>query len=541
MLKANYLVLLLKKYLRCNNVNPDIHQLRLTLESDPSYPSLLSIRQTCTYFGIKTNAYKGDYEGLLESRKPAIVHWKAENEEKFVLVIEVTPESVTYYDATNQKTTIISKDDFCKFWTGALILSEKKEDQKAAVSNTAIRAFWVYGLVLVAILIVFITGYRNSSGAVSIIFAVFLLFFKIAGVWITAYIIRHEAGFFNLPFDNFCNKLEFFDCNKVLDSNASKLFNKFPLSDIGLVYFSTGFFAILISVLSGIHNEILLFLFNIAVGVIPFVLFSILYQKFIVKKWCPLCLSVMGLVVLENLLFLLYPGKTITITYSLFLGYLFLTSMLLSIPMVLSYKNLINAQGDAFRQKLQNLQLKRNPAVIVSLFNNQKKTEIPQTHSIVIGNQESPLVITTLLSPLCKPCKRIVLEILKLIKNYPESFLWQIRFDGIEKEVYNPINRIQLHIKQLCDNEQDDSAKIQIIKDWYSRQSFQWFAERYPIDKIAPETIVGLAEQINDNARLNVTRVPILWINNRMLPQEYAVLDIPFLYTDVQLLLQLTK
>ncbi|MFW6369966.1 MAG: hypothetical protein ACOC10_02035 [Bacteroidota bacterium] len=328
MTKTNYLVLLLKEYLRCYDVHPDSNQLRIILESDPSFPSLLSIRQTCNYFGIKTNAYKGDYDALLE------------------------------------------------------------------------------------------------------------------------------------------NKL---------------------------------------------------------------------------KKWCPLCLGVVGLVVLENLVFLLFPEKVIQNSTFGIAGIPLLTSLIFSILIVHFFNKLIITQEDALINKLWNLQLKRNPAVLFSLFNRQKKSEIPQKHSIVIGNQESPVVITALLSPMCKPCKRMTNEILQLTEKHPESFLWQIRFDGIAKEVYDPLNRIQLHIKQLCDNEKDNGAKIKIIKDWYSRQSFQWFASRYPIDIIAPETIVGFAEHINENAKLNVNRVPVLWINNRMLPQEYSVTDIPFLCTDVNLLFQLTK
>lgn len=532
---------MLQNYLRCYDVLPDSNQLRLILESDPSFPSLLSIRQTCNYFGIKTNAYKGDYDALLENKLPAMVHWKTENEEKFVLVNKVTPVSVNYYDAAKHQKFNISKDDFCKFWTGALIISEKNGGQKVSGIKTAIRKFWVYGLAVLAFLITFMFGIRNSPEAAFLYFAIGLFVLKATGVWLTANIIKHEAGFAYSPFESFCKKLESFDCNKVLNSNASRLFNTFSLADIGLVYFSSGLLAIMISVLSGLQNEILLLLFYMAVGGIPFVLFSVLYQKFIVKKWCPLCLGVVGLVVLENLAFLLYPGKTMPNSSFLLAGVMLILSFIFSILIVHFFKNQIKVQGDAFTNKLLNLQLKRNPAVLISLFNRQKRNEIPQNHNILIGNQDSNIVITTLLSPMCKPCKRLTNEILQLIEKHPESFLWQIRFDGIAKEVYDPINRIQLHVKQLCENEKDNGAKIKIIKDWYSRQSFQWFAERYPIDKIAPETIVGLAEQIKQNAALDVNRVPGLWINNRMLPQEYSVADIPLLCTDVNLLLQLTK
>lgn len=541
MLNNYYLPLLIKEYLRYYDKHMDVDQLRLVLESDPSFPSLLCIRKTCNYFGINSKAYKGDYDALLDNAMPVIVHWKTENEEKFVLVNKVTPESVDYYDAAKHQKFSTTKDDFCRFWTGVLIISEKSGKQEADKITTSKKIHRVYGLGVMVILIAFLFGFQNSQNTTSLYFPIVLFLLKTTGVWLSANIIRHEAGFIYSSFDNFCNKLESFDCIKVLNSNASKIFNTFSLADIGFAYYSVGIFAIVLGVFSGLQSAVLSILFYTSVGGIPIVLFSVFYQKFIVKKWCPLCLGVMGLILMENLMFQLYPSKVLTNSTLLSALILLSISLICSILIVHYFKTLLTAQSNVFINKLQNLKLKRNPAVQLSLFNLQKRTEMPINNSIFIGNQQAPIVLTTLLSPMCKPCKKMTYEILQLMERYSGKILWQIRFDGIGKKGFDNLHAIQLHLMQLCKNEESDMVKLQIIKDWFSMQSFQWFAAKYPIDEIHQETSSGFLEHINENAELGVDRVPVLWINSKILPQQYSVVDIPFLLTDTNFLLQLTK
>ena len=127
-----------------------------------------------------------------------------------------------------------------------------------------------------------------------------------------------------------------------------------------------------------------------------------------------------------------------------------------------------------------------------------------------------------------------------LLEKYPQKFFWQIRFDGIETNEYHPINQMQLHLIQLCNNKTDD-MKLQIITDWYRKQSMQWFSKKYPVKEITKETLLNFAEQNAANKELNIQKIPTMWMNNREFPEEYSVTDIPFLLTNVNLILQLTK
>lgn len=52
------------------------------------------------------------------------------------------------------------------------------------------------------------------------------------------------------------------------------------------------------------------------------------------------------------------------------------------------------------------------------------------------------------------------------------------------------------------------------------------------------ETIKAFSTHISENNELKVEKVPSIWINNRVFPEEYSIKDIPFLLTDLNTLLK---
>jgi thiol-disulfide isomerase/thioredoxin len=218
----------------------------------------------------------------------------------------------------------------------------------------------------------------------------------------------------------------------------------------------------------------------------------------------------------------------------------FVLSLTIGILIVSFFKKLLNAQADSFNSKLQSLRIKRNPVVLASVFGRQKIAEVPKNHNIVMGDSNAPFVITTLLSPMCKPCKKLAGQIIELLKKHPSCFYWQIRFDGIENNAGN-LNKIQLQLMQLCNREKDENLKLKIISAWYSRQSFKWFSSKYPFQEISPEIYSSFAEVIIENKKFGFKKVPGLWVNDKELPSDYSVADLPYLTTDFKLFLHLTK
>jgi len=117
-----------------------------------------------------------------------------------------------------------------------------------------------------------------------------ILMFKITGLAASLLLVLGELG--HKIFDRICIKSEKLDCHAVMFSPAAKLMGRIPMADLGIIYFSGGIILIGFSVVNPyfFHQIYLLAVLNLLA--LPYTVFSILYQGFVVKKWCYLCLVV---------------------------------------------------------------------------------------------------------------------------------------------------------------------------------------------------------------------------------------------------------
>ncbi len=539
-----YLVTLLIHFFRMCHIPYREKEVELVLRSSPSFPSVLSIVQTCLYFGLAAKAYKADFNGLEKTEMPAIVHLKGNDTGKFVLVKKIMNDKVMYFDATTYQTKEVTKDEFGTSWSGVLILSEKGLPQRQRKINQSkiTNRLGVYGLTLLALSSLFLFEFQNNRyDSTEILYAFNLCVLKMVGIWLSINLLNQESGSFSPSIDSFCHSKASFDCDQVLHSKASKIVKSVTLADVGFVYFCTGFILLIVSVYSGLVDSVITFLFCLSVCCIPFIFFSVGYQGFVVKKWCPLCLSVMGVIVLEVFLVLIFPLKiTLTVPFMTILS-LLLFSLAVSIMVLLSFKEFLREHSTYFTDKINALRFKRNPFILATLFKHQERTFFSKNKGVIsIGKSDSKICITTLLSPLCTPCKRLVTALMDMREKFPNHFSWNIRFDGVRSHEYKEINHIPLYLIEVCRNINSDEKKLAVIRDWYSGQSIEKFSSIYPLQGISDETIADFYFQCEENSTLNIKKVPAIWMNHCELPQEYLAMDIPFLMTDLDLLQQLT-
>ncbi|MCK5058279.1 MAG: vitamin K epoxide reductase family protein [Candidatus Aminicenantes bacterium] len=120
--------------------------------------------------------------------------------------------------------------------------------------------------------------------------AILIVILKIVGFAASFLLILGELG--HPLFDAICPKWEKIDCHAVMKSPASKLFGLIPMADIGGIYFSGGIILICFSVVNPhFFNQVyLLGILNLLT--LPYTIFSLLYQVFVVKYFCFLCLIV---------------------------------------------------------------------------------------------------------------------------------------------------------------------------------------------------------------------------------------------------------
>lgn len=285
-MKGNdYLIKLISKYLDLFGTSYRILELQLILKSDPSFPSALSIIKTLMYFGVTTKVYKAKLEDIKKNIKPSIIQIIEDDSLKFVILKEVASDRVVYIDPSSNDDVEISKDIFCKKWTGIIMTSDKNPALK--INYPTSKKYLINNLLMPFLIIIITFLFAITIGpqrinSIKITYIVVLIINSI-GIYTTSVIMEHEANGFASISHNICNIGRYINCDKVITFKVSKIFDKIPLSYIGFVYFTTKVFVVLLSFLSGHTLSTTAILFLLSVCSIPYIMFSFLYQSFIIK------------------------------------------------------------------------------------------------------------------------------------------------------------------------------------------------------------------------------------------------------------------
>lgn len=199
----------------------------------------------------------------------------------------------------------------------------------------------------------------------------------------------------------FCKIIKNSDCSNNSKSKYSRIFKIFHLSELGISYFTT-----ILGSLLFLHIDIYVYYYY-SVASIIFCIWSISVQKFILKKWCAICLSIIVTLILIFLFlsFHIDYSKIRLFTTHTILQAFILTWMLISIACILYiysklYRKFINQQYD-----LNNLELiKEDESVKQLLYHKEKKFKTAPSTDLIFGNPNSNNIITLISNPFCVSC-----------------------------------------------------------------------------------------------------------------------------------------
>jgi uncharacterized membrane protein len=268
--------------------------LRLAVKGHPDFPSLFSIVESLKRFGINSKALQGTVSDLSKDDYPSIAHL---NTDKFVVLEDINTESVQLLDPSKGR-TIYSLANFTKIWSGVILRVNPGQDagetdyhiKKRKEAFAAIRKFFVIpGLILLSTII-------YSYGLIDVAkpFELLILWgVKLIGLAV-CFIMFSESSIMQY----FCSLGKRVNCLRVLNSPAGKIFGV-SMAELGLLYFSGGLLTMLLMLYMGDVVSILFFLALLNALTLPYTFFSIYYQRFVVKFWCLLCLSVQALFWIE--------------------------------------------------------------------------------------------------------------------------------------------------------------------------------------------------------------------------------------------------
>lgn len=490
--------------------------LKQQLQTHPDYPSMLCITDTLESLGIEHAAVQIEKEQLPEIPVPFLAHLTG-NGGEWVMVKS--------RDNLDQQFP-----HFYERWKGTVLAAEKTEGWRNNENerelekerNGKYQVMIFAGIIsVIVVTALFTAGTMLDAG---------LLMSSAAGILIGWLIESKDLGIDNKLTDQVCGTTA--DCNAVIQSKAAKLPGGLSWGDIGLIWFSFQFLFLLSCVLSGNTQEANHLLSICALFYLPFSCFSLYYQWQIAKKWCRLCLIVVGIMLAQSALLLpnilinglQRPGYNTTAT----------AILLLAVGIIgwLPGKKLLTEKLKLEYEKWELQRFKNNIDIFSAILSKQRKVDTyPWEYDLQIGNRAGAVQIIVVCNPYCGPCASAHEVFHKLVEVDKDLGL-TIRFAINTSNKEDKKTKVVEYIYQLVETKRGlikvkelENYQRTILYDWFKCMDFTKYKSQYPLTKeILVHKILEQHEKWGNDS--NIIATPTIFVNGYELPKNYCFEDL---------------
>ncbi len=488
-MRISYLINIVKYMLDIRSIHASRKEIFKILTSDPEYPSLESISAILSYYGITSNAYITDFNHIKELND-LIIH-SNENGGHFYILKEQRDNLVYLYDGKNIKLTL---KQFKDLWDGIILVT----DNNIKVTNTyyppLLKIFIIVNLIIIYVYSLYISSYK------------YLLLLDGIGLTLSYLLLNKQLfSFSNIPF---CIQGKKIDCEYVFQKSPFKRWLPVNLPILGICFFLFDYFY-------------LIFFGWDSLSLLPFYLCGsmfmasmILYQLFVIRKYCLYCIGVGAAVFIKAVI------GIINFNISINFFYIFISALIsFSICSFISlYKT---TEKRNFDNEISLLRIKRNKKVINTLFNDKQQIFSSCNNVLNYGNPEANIKITTFINLDCEYCKKTTQDIILLLQKFPQRFRWNLIIDGyisseLSDKEFEHINCRQLYIYSSYKRDGKENLpnlNINVSEKWSC-----------PIFIIQHYKIL-----LSSIRKLNIDHYPIVLVNNKILPKEYKIEDLQYL------------
>lgn len=521
----------LLQFIKLLNVAVSVTSIRNTLQNHPDYPSLLAVSDSLKEWNIDNVALKIDAGKLPDLPVPFITTFTG-NQVEFIIVINIQNESKTIHYILNGEKIIQPINEFLKEWPGIVLLAEPsiisgEKDYAAHIKEEKLKKLRTTGIItgiflfLLIVCIQFCFSTYNNSDKAAFCFYTLL---HLTGTLISCLLLWYEIDKENPVLQQICsgekNKT---NCGTVLSSKQSKLSSFISWSEVGFFYFCGGLLALLL-----IGGSILPVIAWLNLVAAPYIVFSIYYQARIVKQWCPLCLGVQAVLVLEIIVCIFTNQLYQPFNFSIFTTPILFVCYALPFTFWSIFKpGLLNAQ-EAKKTKRELNNLKYNEQLFQALLKQQKQI-VTSTEGlgITLGNKQARNTLIKVCNPYCGPCANahpVIDALLELNKDLKVQIIFTASSDGDRRA--EPVKHLLAIAAQA-----NEAQTAKALDDWYMapQKDYKYFAQRYPLQE----------DLDNQNNKLNIMHqwcedtqilfTPTFFINGYQLPQQYNIQDLKYI------------
>lgn len=495
-------------YLRALHVKVSTMTVHRLLDT-PLGNSMRGISDALDSLHVSNAAYQLPKEYLDELEAPCIVIMN-DNDSPFCLIEKIEETHITLSHSQRLR---VSKQQFLQKWTGTVLVGEVAEST-IQEKNCKLKdiAMWIqrHQLLLagiIAILLILYSTKRNYSTGISL-----YLVTLCTGVLISSAILYKETV--NSRFlHRFCHIGKTIDCNEVLHSKGSHIIGM-GLGELSLLYFG----ALLLFTLICPHEFycISIICSIIAIG---FTLYSVIYQLFIIRKGCMLCMLI-NLTVWSSCAILYIPNGQFNreLSLSAILSFIAITCICLAGWLQIKALLKIREEGKQFKVQFSNL---LNPDSFQKLLFTETQIGAMVNKEIALHNQISSttqLMIVT--NPNCKNCARMHSHIKEIASNVSISLvLLTFPKDGIGEKVAKTI---------IAAYRTDGWEKaITALEEWYKNHKIKGI-DKYAIT--AEEQRIWKQQQIYCSQQ-HISQTPSIIIDGYYVPEFYQLKELKYVLT----------
>jgi uncharacterized membrane protein len=512
------------KYLEQLKIPVSKSTLKKRLEAHPFYPSLYSLSSVFRNFNIENESFEVGNENFKDFEPPYIAYYKEKDSAKdFILVTHANNTHIGYI-AGNNKTIQVSRNEFFEKFQNIIFAAEGdsssgEKEYVASLSTERLarnkkNALVAGGILLLCMLWAPLFYHAGTQWPYTVVTSIT----KLAGFALCILLLMYETDKTNKLVKNICTGGKQFNCDAVIGSKGAQFFG-IGWSDAGFCYFATTSLFLLFPGISFGQKMPPLSLSALAVS--PYIIFSIYYQWRVVKQWCPLCLLVQSVLVIECIWSLFYfsnNGFSFPVLNVWMAG---ATSVLLPVITWILLKPVIRKAQASPLYEAAYKRLLNHPDLINGQL--QQQETVPdgwQQLGIVLGNKNAPHTILKVCNPFCGPCSFAHKALDEILHHNPDVKL-QILFTTTVNETDRGLPVVR-HLLAIDEKKQAGKTE-QALDDWYlaEKKDYDQFAKNYPMNgelTQQDEKIKAMSKWCDD---AGIFYTPTIFVNGKRLPESY--------------------
>ncbi|MCW3104376.1 MAG: Vitamin epoxide reductase [Bacteroidetes bacterium] len=512
------------------DVRVTLTSIEKALKTNYTYPSIAAISESLEEWNIQSMVVKIPVEKLAEVDFPCIAHLH-KNNGHFVVLTEFSNDIVTYTDP-GQGVVKETAEDFAASWNGILLLVNadassgekgyafKRRKEKTEKARLPLTLTIILLLVLSTLLLANDSIMHTPAG-------LFLFLIKCAGLLLSALLLLHYFADDNPFMQRICPTGRMLNCKGVLHSPAAKFLN-IPMADLGALYFSGGALTLLFCTFSTVSPGVFFLFAVINLLTLPYTLFSLFYQAFVIKQWCWMCVGIQALFWIEFFVFLLngchYPTEIRIVEFLPFCW-----GFLLPLAIWIMVRPLIDETIKIKPLTQQLFRLKNNPYLFWTALTKQPKvnTDLKIPEEISRGPENATVTIIMITHPQCPQCQKVHHFLKELNEQFPGSFRYVIRFHCPVEDQGKEIARGIIS----CALKGDNAKAIRALEAGYNARTKKEFSDWKKTFYIEDAETVKRVELILEahlewSKEMNIKGTPSFYVNGHPLPAEFTIYDI---------------